>query len=142
MENPVFTLDLQVRDYECDLQGIVNNAVYQNYLEHARHEYIRSLGLSFSQMHLEGIDPVVYRIEMDFLRSLTSTDAFTVALKVRKEGRLKYIFEQEILHKSSGAAVLQAQVFTVFTKNGRPVPPPQAIASVLEGIVPPAGVQG
>lgn len=32
----VFRIDLKVRDYECDLQGIVNNGVYFNYLEHAR----------------------------------------------------------------------------------------------------------
>ena len=42
---PDFTLTLAVRDYECDLQGVVNNAVYQNYLEHARHQYLQSLGL-------------------------------------------------------------------------------------------------
>ena len=35
----VFELKMSVRDYECDLQGIVNNAVYQNYLEHARHQF-------------------------------------------------------------------------------------------------------
>ncbi|MBU2223338.1 MAG: acyl-CoA thioesterase, partial [Gammaproteobacteria bacterium] len=31
----VFSVDFKVRDYECDMQGIVNNAVYFNYLEHA-----------------------------------------------------------------------------------------------------------
>ncbi|NLI24182.1 MAG: acyl-CoA thioesterase, partial [Bacteroidales bacterium] len=30
-----FELEMEVRDYECDIQGIVNNAVYMNYLEHA-----------------------------------------------------------------------------------------------------------
>ena len=29
----VFEVVMTVRDYECDIQGIVNNAVYQNYLE-------------------------------------------------------------------------------------------------------------
>jgi acyl-ACP thioesterase len=33
-----FRLEFSVRDYECDLQGVVNNAVYQHYLEYARHE--------------------------------------------------------------------------------------------------------
>ena len=30
-----FSLSLKVRDNECDVQGIVNNAIYQHYLEHA-----------------------------------------------------------------------------------------------------------
>ena len=40
-----FELELQVRDYECDIQGIVNNAVYQNYLEHCRHKFLNFAGL-------------------------------------------------------------------------------------------------
>ena len=28
-----YRLKFKVRDYECDMQGIVNNSVYQNYLE-------------------------------------------------------------------------------------------------------------
>ena len=51
---PDFTLTLAVRDYECDLQGVVNNAVYQNYLEHARHQYLQSLGLSLCPLPRTG----------------------------------------------------------------------------------------
>jgi len=40
-----FKVDFEVRDYECDLQGIVNNAVYQNYLE----EYMRLILSSSDQ---------------------------------------------------------------------------------------------
>lgn len=31
-----FSIEMEARDYELDLQGIVNNSVYQNYIEHAR----------------------------------------------------------------------------------------------------------
>ena len=34
MEKYIFELKMKVRDYECDLQGIVNNANYQHYIEH------------------------------------------------------------------------------------------------------------
>ena len=39
MEKYIFELKMKVRDYECDLQGIVNNANYQHYIEHTRHEF-------------------------------------------------------------------------------------------------------
>ena len=50
-----FKLNMSVRDYECDLQGIVNNAVYQNYLEHVRHAYLRSVGIDFAEYAARGI---------------------------------------------------------------------------------------
>ena len=40
-----FSLSLAVRDYECDYEGLVNNAVYLNYLEHARHEFLKQSGV-------------------------------------------------------------------------------------------------
>ena len=44
--NYIYELEMKVRDYECDLQGIVNNANYQHYLEHTRHEFLTSVGVS------------------------------------------------------------------------------------------------
>ena len=48
-------LEFQVRDYECDMQGVVNNSVYQNYLEHARHEFLKMLGIDFAEMTRRGV---------------------------------------------------------------------------------------
>lgn len=42
MEKYIYELKMKVRDYECDLQGIVNNANYQHYIEHTRHEFLLS----------------------------------------------------------------------------------------------------
>ena len=41
----VYELKMKVRDYECDLQGIVNNANYQHYIEHTRHEFLLKAAL-------------------------------------------------------------------------------------------------
>ena len=77
---------MKVRDYECDLQGIVNNANYQHYLEHARHEFLLSTGVSFAALHEQGVDPVVARINMAFKTPLRSGDEFVCKLYLRKEG--------------------------------------------------------
>ena len=111
-------LTLKVRDYECDLQGIVNNANYQHYLEHARHEFLLSLGISFAQLHEQGIDPVVARINMAFKTPLKSGDQYTCCLNLKKEG-IKYVFYQEIFRMADRKLVVKAVVETVFLVNGR-----------------------
>jgi len=118
-----FETEMAVRDYECDLQGIVNNAVYQHYLEHARHEFLHARDLDFSTLHAEGYDPVVARIEMDFRKSLRPGDRFVVRVSIRREGRLKLIFEQRILLLPDREPVLDAKVIVVTLRDGRPVPP-------------------
>jgi acyl-CoA thioester hydrolase len=119
----VFEMEMQVRDYECDLQGIVNNAVYQNYLEHCRHKFIQNVGLNFAALHNDGIDAVVIRVEMDYKLSLKPDDYFTVQLSMHKEGNVRFVFNQAIVRKSDGKLVLKAKVYTVLTKNGRPIAP-------------------
>lgn len=48
---------MDVRDYECDIEGIVNNANYLHYTEHTRHRFLRSLGVSFAALHEKGSTP-------------------------------------------------------------------------------------
>ena len=88
-----FSLSLKVRDYECDMQGIVNNAIYQHYLEHARHEYLLSHGLSFSEMNRKGIVIVVVRAELDYRKSLQAGDAFQVTVKAARPTPVRLVFE-------------------------------------------------
>ena len=119
----IYELEMAVRDYECDLQGIVNNSVYQNYLEHARHEFLLSVGLDFAQMHEDGIDAVVSKIELNYKQPLRPRDLFIVRLGVRKEGRLRIVFNQEIYRKSDEKLILSGTVTAVLTRAGRPIAP-------------------
>jgi acyl-CoA thioester hydrolase len=66
MTEKVFDLEFKVRDYECDMDHVVNNAVYLNYLEHARHELLLGLGIKFGELSKRGVSLVVTRIEVDF----------------------------------------------------------------------------
>ena len=70
MKTYLFTLEDKVRDYECDLQGVVNNANYQHYMEHARHEFLEYLGENFGAMHEQGIDAFVARVDIQYKHSL------------------------------------------------------------------------
>jgi len=117
----VFELEFEVRDFECDLQGIVNNARYLNYLEHTRHKYLLSKGIDFARLHNEGIDLVVSRIEIDYKYSLTSGDIFVVRLTTHKEGHLRMIFDQEVIKMPEGKLAVKAKVIGVGLKNGRPI---------------------
>jgi acyl-CoA thioester hydrolase len=116
-----FELEFEVRDYECDLQGIVNNARYLNYLEHTRHKFLLSKGIDFAKLHTEGIDLVVSRIEIDYKYSLTSGDKFIVRLNAYKEGFLRMIFEQEVVKLPEQKTAVKAKVIGVGLKNGRPI---------------------
>ena len=118
MEKYIYELRLKVRDYECDLQGIVNNANYQHYLEHTRHEFLTSVGVSFAKLHEEGVDPVVARLTMSFKTPLRSGDEFISKLYMKKEG-IKYVFYQDIFRLPDMKPVIKATVETVCVINGR-----------------------
>ena len=122
-QNHHFELELQVRDYECDLQGIVNNAIYQNYLEHCRHQFLNSVGVSFSELHNDGIDAVVIKAELDYKFSLRPGDDFLIRLKIKKQGRLRVIFDQQIIRKADEKIIVNARITTVLTRNNRPISP-------------------
>ena len=119
----IFSLELSVRDYECDLQGIVNNANYQHYLEHARHEFLISKGVNFAELHDQGIDLIITRVEIDYKFPLKSRDRFVVRLNIRREGNLRLIFEQDIFRLPDEKIIVHAIVTGVATRNRRPVSP-------------------
>jgi len=121
--NFAFSLEFTVRDYECDLQGVVNNANYQHYLEHARHEYLVSKGISFSRLHDEGLDLIVSKVEIDYKYPLRSRDRFVVRVRIEREGNVRLLFIQEICRIPDEKLVVRARVTGVATRNGRPVSP-------------------
>ena len=114
----IFELELKVRDYECDIQGVVNNSVYQNYLEHTRHEFLEENKISFAELHERGIDAMVSSIEIAYKSPLRPGDSFICKLYVLNEG-VRYVFHQAIFRKSDNKLCIKAKVNAVVVIDGK-----------------------
>ncbi len=129
-----FAMEMSVRDYECDIQGIVNNSVYQNYLEHVRHEYLKHIGINFKEFAMKGINFVVVRAELDYKYPLSSGDEFIVKLTMAKESEIKIAFYQDIFRKADDKLILKGKIIgTALNTRGRPELPVE-IKAILNQI--------
>lgn len=113
----IFEMPMKVRDYEVDSEGIVNNAVYLHYLEHSRHEFCESAGLSFREMHAAGIDPVLAKVTIEYRRPLGLGERFVSKLALGRRGPL-FIFYQD-LFTPDGVPVVRAVVEVACLEGGR-----------------------
>lgn len=118
MKEYIYELEMKVRDYECDLQGIVNNANYQHYMEHARHEFLESAGANFGELHRRNIDAVVAKVEINYKVSLTSGDRFMVGLNICREG-VKLVFFQDIYRLPDHKLCARGRVESVCVIDGQ-----------------------
>ena len=116
--NFCFEMEMDVRDYELDSEGIVNNANYLHYLEHTRHGFCKMAGYSFAQMEADGIIPVLSRIEVDYKTPLRSGDTMVSKLWVEMQG-VRFVFHQTIFNKVTGKVAVKATVSCVTLENGR-----------------------
>ena len=121
-DQPLFKYKMKVRDYECDAQGIVNNANYQHYYEVARHEFLEAHNLKFHVLHDEGIDAVVSEVNIKYKNSLVGGDEFYCTVDLEREG-IRYLFKQKILRASDNKLCSEAVIVVVTLVNGRLSPP-------------------
>lgn len=131
MNHKEFELNLVVRDYELDTQGVVNNSVYQNYLEHARHEFLKSVGLNFNKLHKNGTDAVVHKVELVYKKPLMGDDQFVVKTHAKPSGNVRFVFYQNIYRIPDHELILKGVVTAVFMKDGRPTRPPEEVVEAI-----------
>ncbi len=124
MSSEVFSISFDVRSYDLDPYMHVNNAVYLNYLEHARTEFMRSIGLDYLGMLDEGIMLYVTRVEIDYTFSARLHDTLSVSVKPLKLGRVSGVFEQ-IVKNQDGKICVSARVkWACVNKDSKPIPLP------------------
>ena len=115
----IFTLEIAVRDYELDSEGIVNNAVYLHYLEHTRHAFVKREGIPFGSLTRDGLIPVVRRMDIEYRMPLRSGDVMLSRLWIDRQGA-RFIFHPDIFNKLDGPPVARAVVTIVcMEKDGR-----------------------
>ena len=118
MSRYIFETKMEVRDYECDIEGIVNNANYLHYMEQTRHLILKECGLSFAEMHNKGVDAVVARMNLQYKVPLKCDDDFFSRLWLEKQG-VRYVFHQDIFRAKDEKLCLKATVELVCLINGK-----------------------
>ena len=78
---------LEARSYECDSYGHVNNAVYLNYLEFARHQFMRQAGVRYEELRARGYGLVVTRVRIDFKAPVRYGEGLRVLTVPLSKGR-------------------------------------------------------
>jgi acyl-CoA thioester hydrolase len=114
-----FEIEMTVRDYECDSQGIVNHAIYLHYMENTRHEFMRILGGSFKESLARKIAPVVVKADLRYKISLTGDDVFISSFTVERKGA-KILFYQTICRKVDNALCCRATIEVAILIDGKP----------------------
>ena len=96
--------------------------MYQNYLEHSRHEFLLDNQVDFVDLARQGIYLMVVRAEMDYKDSLKPGDEFYVTVVLEKASRIKVVFNQNIHRKADDKLMLAAKTFGVaVSEKGRPM---------------------
>lgn len=137
MKNPpiyCFEVGFSVRDYEVDMFGVVNHAVYLHYLEHTRHKFIKSIGRDAAMLQQQGYGLFVTHLEIDYKQPLKSGDEFMVKLAVSAVTRARFIFLQDIYNLSSTLTTSAKVVGTTILPTGRPGIPAEFRQALLNKI--------
>ena len=117
-----YFVELAVRDYELDPYGVVNNSVYFNYLEHARHDFLNSVGIDPAQVAREGRALTLAEIRVRFRRPLRSRERFRVSVTVEELRGARAVMGQRIVRLPEETLVLEATAVAVFLDDaGRPM---------------------
>ena len=112
--------------------GVVNHAVYLHYLEHTRHEFIKSLGKDAAMMQQQGYNLVVTHLEIDYKHPLRSGEQFISRLAVSAVTRVRFIFLQDIYNASSTLTTSANIIGTAILPTGRPGIPSEFRQALLD----------
>jgi acyl-CoA thioester hydrolase len=116
---------LQVRSYECDSYGHVNNANYLNFLEFGRYEFLKTIGFDYPAAIKAGYGVYVARVEIDYKKSAFTDDVLVIRSWPIKKGAVSGVIAQRILRGDD--VIVEAKVTWAFVDSrGVPVKiPPQ-----------------
>lgn len=99
---------LTVRAYECDSYCHVNNAVYLNYLEYARHEFLNSVGITLKTFREMGFGLIVTRVCIDYKNQAVEGDLLDIITVPIKKNKASGVFKQTVLHNEE--VIAQAEI--------------------------------
>jgi len=125
-----FETSLKARTYECDIYEHVNHAIFLNYCEYARVEFLNALGYDLKMLIDKGFYLPIVKIEIDYKLPVFAGEELLVSVMWINRGNSSATFEQDIIKSLSKRLAAKAFITWVATDlKGRPVPIPEALVN-------------
>ena len=117
-----FEISFRIRYSETDQMGVVYHGNYPQFLEIARVEWLRALGISYKKMEESGVMLPVISLQINFRKSAVYDDLITVVVKLKRLPTVKIEFDYEIYNENKELLV-EANTVLAFldTKTKKPV---------------------
>jgi len=99
---------LIVRTYECDTNGHVNNATYLNYLEAARTDFLKAVGIAYRELKERGFGLMVVQVRIDYKGEAFMEDSLLIVTEPIKKRYTGGTFSQKVYREAGGEPLLIA----------------------------------
>jgi acyl-CoA thioester hydrolase len=134
------TARVRVRTYELDSFGHVNNAVYLNYLEEARSEFLKQIGLSFHDLAGSGVHLVIVEAQVKYVSPARYGDEILIRGAFRNVRPVSVEIVYTLTEAASGRLLATAMTRGAFVDaaTGRPMRAPAAFRDAFVANAAPA----
>ena len=97
--NSNFTFEIRTRYGETDQMGVIYYGIYPQYLEVARVEWLRSLGISYKELEALGVMLPVVSLQINYKRPARYDELLSITLTLKELPTSKITFEYEIFNE-------------------------------------------
>jgi len=128
------TIQVRVRNYEIDWQGIVHNANYLLYCEVGRLEYFKNIGLPVDMHSInESSKIVLVRNEIDYKQSAKFDDLLNVYTRVSFIKNTSFGVEGMLEREKSGELIAENVAYHVWldSSTDRPKQVPESFRNLV-----------
>jgi acyl-CoA thioester hydrolase len=132
----LLTALVQVRTYELDSFGHVNNSVYLNYLEEARSEYLKQMGVSFHDFARHSVHLVIVESYVKYVSAARYGDIIEIAGSIRGVSPVAAYIDYVLTETNSGRLIATAWTRGAFVhaQTGRPTRAPQSFQDAFKAV--------
>ena len=131
--NSNFTFEIRTRYGETDQMGVIYYGIYPQYLEVARVEWLRSLGISYKELEALGVMLPVVSLQINYKRPARYDELLSITLTLREKPTSKITFDYQILNEEK-QLLAEANTTLVFVNKEtfKPIKCPDFILEKIE----------
>ncbi|AJC96268.1 1,4-dihydroxy-2-naphthoyl-CoA hydrolase MenI [Staphylococcus hyicus] len=111
--------EIESRYQETDQMGVIYHGNYATWFEVARTDYIRKLGLDYSEMEQKGVVSPVTELNINYKKSVTYPEKVTVKTWVSKFSKLRSRYQYEIYNENGEIVTTGFTDNVIITKDDR-----------------------